>query len=73
MSSAASGEAALDFYPYGCSGLPVAGKTTHPNRSNMSIATVGARGEFISSRPMTSDELAQAWAEHNARHAGGGK
>lgn len=61
-------EADLDFDPYGCNSLPGAGQTGYPNDSNMSVATLGPSGEFISSRPLNRDELGVAWAEHNARH-----
>ena len=42
-----------------------------PNASMMGVVTLDARGEFVSSRQLTQDELADAWAQHNARHGKG--
>lgn len=39
------------------------------NPGNLGVVTLDARGiEFVSRRPLNDAELAQAYAEHTARH-----
>lgn len=68
MNTATKPSTDLDFYPCGDPDSLHVCQQSLPNASGMSIATLGPRGEFISSRHLTQDELAVAWAEHNARH-----
>lgn len=39
-----------------------------PNTGGIGVVTLASDGTFISRRPLNDVELAQAWAEHDARH-----
>lgn len=55
------------FYLFGVP-QPLAGAAGPlPNLSSMSVATLGPKGEFISSRLLNRAELEEAWAAHHAR------
>ena len=66
---------AVDFHPHGPEDAAPICEQALPNPSGMGVVTLGPAsspkandGEFISSRPLTQDELKVEWAEHNARH-----
>ena len=40
----------------------------HPNTGGIGVVTLDKYGTFVSRRPLNDVELAQAWAEHDARH-----
>ena len=50
-----------DYYPFDSQLLP--------NAAKLGVVTLGPDGEFLSSRPLTQAELAEAWSAHHARQA----
>ena len=59
----------LGFNPFEAATPEPAPERRLPNPGNLGVVTLDARGiEFISRRPLDEAELAQAYAEHTARH-----